>query len=139
TGGWAHRYDTEVGVAAGRPSGPYAMYLTGADSRYRFIAFDLDAKRAGPEAVRRDAALLGRRRDETGLVFAVCASGPHGGLHLWVPVTDPRGASPAVVRAIARGAAHHCPTLDTAPLLNVRTGCLRPPGSPHRDGGFSRL
>ncbi|MFW5420886.1 hypothetical protein J0910_30150 [Nocardiopsis sp. CNT-189] len=139
TGGWAHRYDAETSVAAGRPAGPYAMYLAQADSRYRFIAFDLDAKHAGPQAVRRDAALLGRRLDAAGLAFAVCASGPRGGLHLWVPVTDPRGAPPALAHAIARGAALHCPTLDTAPLLNTRTGCLRPPGSPHRDGGFSRL
>lgn len=130
-------------MSARPPAGPFAMYLADTSGAFRFIAFDLDAKRAegGAAAVREDAALLAQLLDEAGLAFLVASSGPTGGLHLWVPVNDPRvaGAPAALVRRIARAAARRCPTLDVAPLLNVRTGCVRPPGAPHRAGGYSRL
>src|SRR5690606_10783424 len=49
------------------------------------------------------------------------------------------GAPPELVARIAHAAAHRCPSVDKSALLNPRTGCVRPPGAPHRSGGQSRL
>lgn len=141
-GQWAHRYDAEVRVGSRPPEGPFAMYLADARGAFEFVVFDLDATRAGgAAAVREDAAWLAQRLDEVGLACLVAASGPSGGLHLWVPVNDPSapGAPAGLVRRIARAAARHCPSLDISALCNPRTGCVRPPGAPHRCGGYSRL
>lgn len=143
TGAWAHRYDDEERVTAHPPQGPYAVYLADERGRYRFVVFDLDAKKAegGAEQVRTDAAWLAERLDVAGLAYLVAASGSPGGIHLWVPVNDPRavGAPAPLVARIAHAAGHRCPSLDKSPLLNPVTGCVRPPGAPHRSGGYSRL
>ena len=40
---------------------------------------------------------------------------------------------------LARGLGARLPTLDICPLTNPGTGAVRPPGSPHRAGGCSRV
>src|SRR5664279_6099966 len=62
---------------------------------------------------------------------------PGRGRHVWVARAEPVTA--AVVAGIAHGLAGMLPSLDTAPLLNSRTGALRPPGAPHRSGGTSQV
>lgn len=88
SGAWAHRYDAEERVTARPPAGPFAVYLAHEDGTFAFVVFDLDAKRdaeRGAAAVREDAAFLAERLDEAGLAVLVAASGPSGGVHLWVP------------------------------------------------------
>lgn len=141
-GAWAHRYDDEERVTAAPPQGPYAVYLADERARFRFVVFDLDAKNeGGAEQVRADAAFLAERLDQAGLAYLVAASGSPGGIHLWVPVVDPQaaGAPAHLVARIAHAAAHRCPSVDKSALLNPITGCVRPPGAPHRSGGYSRL
>lgn len=140
TGEWAHRYDLETTVGPHPPTGPFAMYLAD-HTGFRFLAFDLDTGKATHEQLHQDLLFLSHALDEAGLVFIVAASGPNGGRHLWVPVNDPtgQGLHPRTVRDIARAAQRHCPSLDISALLNPSHGCLRPPGSPHRDGGHSQL
>lgn len=141
-GVWAHRYDDEERVTAHPPQGPYAVYLADERARFRFVVFDLDAKvEGGAEQVRTDAAFLAERLDAAGLAYLVAASGSPGSIHLWVPVNDPQtaGAPARLVARIAHAAAHRCPSVDKSPLLNPVTGCVRPPGAPHRNGGYSRL
>ncbi len=65
----------------------------------------------------------------------VCASGPNGGRHVWLALTE--GVDPELVASLARITKRLCPRLDTAPLTNATTGCVRPPGAPHRSGGTS--
>lgn len=141
SGEWAHRYDDEERVTAHPPSGPYALYLADERGRFRFVVFDLDAKAGGAEQVREDAAFLAEHLDAAGLAYLVAASGSPGGIHLWVPVVDPRavGAPAHLVARIAHAAGHRCPSVDKSALLNPVTGCVRPPGAPHRNGGYSRL
>ena len=117
--------------AAGRP---YALHLADEAGRYRLLGFDLDAQK-GPVAADLDRlrALLTR----AGLPHVVCVSGPGGGRHVWVALAQP--VSAGVVAGIARGLAKMLPSLDTAPLLNPRTGALRPPLAPHRLGGRSEI
>lgn len=113
---------------------PYALHLADESGRYRLLGFDLDAQK-GPVLADLDRlrALLNR----SGLPHVVCASGPGGGRHVWVALTQPVTA--AVVAGVARGLAAMLPSLDTAPLLNRRTGALRPPLAPHRLGGRSEV
>ncbi|WP_436764367.1 hypothetical protein [Streptosporangium sp. V21-05] len=145
-GAWAHSYDGEVRLSAAAPAGPFAWYLTNSRREFLFVVFDLDAKNSpsspegpgvsnGPSGtVQRDVAELVDLLDEAELNHLICSSGPGGGVHVWVPVAPvdaPR------VRAIARAAARRLPTLDISALTNARTGCVRPPGAPHRNGGTS--
>lgn len=116
------------------PGRPYALHLADDAGRYRLLGFDLDAQK-GPVAADLDRlrALLTRAE----LPHVVCASGPGGGRHVWVALAQPVTA--AVVAGVARGLAAMLPSLDIAPLLNPRTGALRPPLAPHRLGGRSEV
>ncbi len=116
------------------PQRPYALYLADRAGGYRLLGFDLDASR-GP--VGEDLAELRALLTRAGLGrHLVCASGPGGGRHVWVALATPAPAP--LVAAVARGLACRLPTLDVAPLTNPATGCLRPPGAPHRAGGRSQ-
>ena len=116
------------------PGRPYALHLADEAGRYRLLGFDLDAGK-GPVAA--DVDRLRTLLTRAGLAHVVCASGPGGGRHVWVALAQPVTA--AVVAGVARGLAAMLPSLDTAPLLNPRTGALRPPLTPHRLGGRSEV
>ncbi|NUW47017.1 hypothetical protein [Nonomuraea rhodomycinica] len=132
--GWEHSYRRTARLGATPPAGPFAWYLTNQRREFVFVVFDLDPGRHGREAVERDVDELAGLLYEADLRYLVCESGPGGGVHIWVPV-EPVAA--AVVRAIARAAKRLLPTLDISPLTNAATGCVRPPGAPHRHGGYS--
>lgn len=134
-GGWAHSYERTRRLGPVPPDGPYAWYLTNQAEEYLFLGFDLDPGGYGVRAVERDAEELQGLLYEADLRYLVCESGPGGGVHVWVPI---EATAAAVVRQIAYAAGRRLPTLDKSPLTNARTGCLRPPGAPHRDGGWSR-
>lgn len=120
------------------PGVPWALHLTDAAGAFRLLGFDLDAHRPGQRAAAAaDAGHLAGVLDGVGIAHVVCASGPSGGRHVWVALDH--GADAGQVASLARLAAHVLPTLDTSPLCNAATGCLRPPGSPHRDGGASTV
>src|SRR3954469_12183404 len=74
--------------------------------------------------------------DRAGLPHLFCASGPFGGRHVWIGLAEAVPA-PQVAR-LADALAARLPSLDTAPLRNPATGCLRPPGAPHRITGAAR-
>ncbi len=132
----ANSYRGTVPAAGPSPADgrPWAIHLTDDRGRYRLLGFDLDGKR-GPAAtdVERLRGLLTR----AGLPHVVCVSGPGGGRHVWAALAEPVTA--AVVAGIARGLAALLPSLDPIPLLNPRTGALRPPLAPHRHGGRSEV
>lgn len=133
-----NQYGTHRRTTADTPTRPWAVYLAGTDYRYRLLAFDLDAKTPdSAAAAARDAETLVGLLDEAGLSPVVCASGPSGGRHVWAALADSVDAD--TVATLARLARHLCPTLDLAPLTNPATGCVRPPGAPHRAGGTSNV
>ncbi len=120
------------------PDVPWAMYLAGPDRRYRFLAFDLDAKGGRTAAdADHDARALAATLHEAGLPPVICESGPSGGRHVWVGLAESVDAT--TVATLARLLKHSHTSLDIAPLTNPATGCVRPPGSPHRHGGASTV
>lgn len=120
------------------PGHPWAVYLAGSDGKFRLICFDLDAKTAGTAAAaERDAAVLTALMRDAGLPAVVCQSGPGGGRHVWTALAE--SIDSEIVATLARLARHVCPTLDLSPLSNPVTGCVRPPGAPHRAGGRSTV
>ncbi len=125
-------------VDGSEPAQPWAVYLAGSDRRFRLLCFDLDAKSAGSAAAAaRDADVLCGLLHDVGLDAVVCASGPTGGRHVWTALAESVDAE--TVATLARLARHVCPSLDLAPLTNAVTGCVRPPGAPHRAGGRSAV
>ncbi len=131
----ANLYTGQHPTTADEPDRPWAVYLTGPDG-YRLLGFDLDA-RTEPVAAQRDAQALSAALTGAGIAHLVCQSGPSRGRHVWVGLREP--AAPALVATLATVVKALCPTLDRAPLSNPATGCLRPPGAPHRHGGQSTV
>ncbi|QNE48582.1 helix-turn-helix transcriptional regulator (plasmid) [Glaciihabitans sp. INWT7] len=132
--GITNSYPHQVPLAGPTPSTPWAMYLAGADGMYRFVCFDLDASHGNAA---NDADRLSFWLADLNVSHLVCESGPTGGRHVWLALDH--GADPAVIEQIGRMAAQLLPSLDITPLTNPRTGCVRPPGAPHRLGGFSTV
>lgn len=135
-GAIANSYRGTVPAAGPAPAGghPWAIHLADDRGRYRLLGFDLDAKR-GPAAT--DVARLRELLTRAGLPHVVCVSGPGGGRHVWAALAEPVTAT--LVAGIARGLSDLLPSLDPIPLLNPRTGALRPPLAPHRHGGRSEV
>ena len=135
-----HTYARTRGVADGEPQDmPYALHLTTAQHRYAHVVFDLDTSRDGLAQVWRDADTLTGALAEAELGHVVSRSGPGGGIHIWVPVSEEEGLEPVDVATLARAVARHLPSLDTGALTNPSTGAVRPPGAPHRAGGRAEL
>src|SRR5205085_448987 len=73
-----------------------------------------------------------------GIAWVEAVSGPTGHRHLLT--TWPKGLDAGAVRAVAVALRDRvAPDLDVTPLTNPKTGCIRPPGSPHRHGGRSEV
>ncbi|WP_394255427.1 hypothetical protein [Pseudoclavibacter helvolus] len=125
-------YSRDVSVFAEQPQTPWAMYLATETGDYRFVCFDLDAGRGNAVY---DAGKLALWLNELGIDHVVTQSGPSGGRHVWLALEA--AAAAEAVRELAQLAAQLLPSLDASSLTNPRTGCVRPPGSPHRSGGSS--
>ncbi|MFT8395942.1 hypothetical protein [Propionibacterium sp.] len=130
-------YPRQAPVAGPAPAGPWAMYLADAEGRYHYVGLDLDAHEGGDGQARQDAETIGQVLTAAGIAHVVCESGPSGGRHVWIGLAEPAEAQ--LVRDVAHSVQGLCPSLDATPLLNPTTGCLRPPGAPHRHGGASRV
>lgn len=130
-------YSTTACTSSDVPAVPWAIYLAGRDRRFRLLGFDLDAGGAGSEQCIADAELLCGLLGEAGIGHVVCVSGPSGGRHVWVAITS--GVSSSTVASLAVDLKALLPSLDHGLLMNPVTGCLRPPGAPHRDGGQSEV
>ncbi len=116
------------------PAAPWAVYLADDAGAFRLLAFDFDAGKGDPAA---DAATLCGWLELAGLPHVLACSGPSGGRHVWLALAE--GLAAGTVDVLARLVRARLPSLDIAPLANPVTGCVRPPGSPHRDGGVSRV
>ncbi len=123
-------------ITGARPWTPWAVHLADPTGRFRLLCADLDAKTSA-EATAADASRLAGLLTELGIEHLVCASGPTGGQHVWLGLQAPLDAE--TVSALAHLLKALLPTLDIAPLVNPTSGCVRPPGAPHRLGGSSRV
>ncbi len=131
-----NEYTGTAPVDGEEPDRPWAVYLAGPDNRFRLLAFDLDAKTpaADPD---HDANVLAGHLTAAGIEHVICESGPGGGRHVWVALTE--AADAQLVHDVAVSVQRACPTLDRTPLSNPAAGCVRPPGAPHRAGGASTV
>lgn len=135
---WNHDYaSTSMPAAAEPPAYPYALYLATSRRRYKLICLDLDPGDLGAAVVLEDLARLCGLLDAAGWRYAVVISGPTGGRHVWASI--PAGVDAEPVARLGRALASLLPSLDWGMLRNPVSGCARPPGAPHRRGGYSRL
>lgn len=133
-----NEYTDQRRIDGTEPAQPWAVYLTDTEQRFRLLCFDLDAKSGNSAAAAaRDADVLCGFLHDVGLDAVVCESGPTGGRHVWTALVE--GVDAETVATLARLARHVCPSLDISPLSNAATGCVRPPGAPHRAGGRSTI
>jgi len=132
-GGWSNLYGSSAELHGPQPAGPWAMYLADFDG-YRYLCFDLDASRGNTAY---DAGRLSLWLDELNIEHVTAVSGPSGGRHIWIALAD--ATDPQLIRELADLAGSLLPSLDKSPLTNPATGCVRPPGTPHRAGGTSTV
>jgi hypothetical protein len=126
------------------PLTPWAMNLADEQGTFWLLCFDFDGKdnqgTVDAELMERAADqcdALARVLDELGIAYVVCESSGTGGRHLWIAIND--GATPEQIQNISSPASVAYNRLDFGMLNNPATGSARPPGSPHRDGSFSRI
>ncbi|MGY1901170.1 hypothetical protein [Nocardia gipuzkoensis] len=108
------------------------------DGRTRLLALDFDSARDGAAAVDRDVQrCLGWIREAGGRAITDCSTS--GGRHILIPL--PLGVTLDLAQAepLVRLLAARLPSLDITPMLNPTTGCITPPGSRCKQGGYRRL
>jgi hypothetical protein len=119
------------------PTRPAAVYLY-SHRRTQLLWLDFDAKRHSPAAVNADMATAAAWLTECGGVIVTDRSTSGGG-HLICPLAIGTSASHDEMVQLVRLLAARLPTLDITPNTNAETGCMTPPGSPCREGGFRQL
>jgi hypothetical protein len=119
------------------PTRPAAVYLY-SHRRTQLVWLDFDAKRHGAAAVAADMATASSWLTECGGVIVTDHSTSGGG-HLMCPLAIGTSASHDEMVQLVRLLAARLPTLDITPNTNAETGCMTPPGSPCREGGFRQL
>lgn len=131
-----NEYDSTHRVLGRVPDSPWAVYLADSDGLFHLIGIDLDAKNGQQaELAAAEALSLSRHLGAVGIEHVVCESGQTGGRHLWVALAEPMPREE--VLALRHAIKHVATRLDHSSLTNPATGCLRPPGAPHRDGSSS--
>ena len=119
------------------PTRPAAVYLY-SHRRTQLLWLDFDAKRHGAAGVAADMATAASWLTECGGVIITDRSTSGGG-HLICPLAIGTSASHDEMVQLVRLLAARLPTLDITPNTNAETGCMTPPGSPCREGGFRQL
>lgn len=119
------------------PTQPAAVYLY-THRRTQLLWLDFDAKRYGAAAVDADVAVATSWIIECGGVVITDRS-TSGGRHLMCPLAIGTAASLDEMVQLVRLLAARLRTLDITPNTNAETGCMTPPGSPCREGGYRLL
>ncbi|KDQ01196.1 hypothetical protein EN35_24835 [Rhodococcus qingshengii] len=129
-----HDYSATVVAPTAPPNVPWALHLTDSNNQYKLLAFDFDTATHGPGVALADADRLAHELTELGVRHLRTTSGPTGGQHLWVSLSE--ATQPVDVKTLAHALSAHYPSLDISPLCNPVTGAVRGPGAPHRAGGM---
>lgn len=119
------------------PKRPAAVYLY-SRRRTQLLWLDFDSKRYGPAAVDADVDTVSSWITECGGVVVTDRS-TSGGRHVMCPLAIGTAASLDEMVQLVRLLAARLRTLDITPNTNPDTGCMTPPGSPCREGGYRRL
>ncbi|MEU5761295.1 hypothetical protein [Nocardia sp. NPDC047648] len=108
------------------------------DGRTRLLALDFDSTRDSTAAVDRDVErCLGWIREAGGR--AITDHSTSGGRHILIPLPLGDTLDLAQAESLVRALAARLPSLDITPMLNPATGCITPPGSRCKQGGYRRL
>lgn len=135
-GGRSYPRSGERALPATVPNQPAAVLIYDQDGQARCLPADFDVARGGAGQVEQDLARLQRLLERCG-AHAITDRSPNGGRHLYVPWSQP--VPFAELRAVMVALSGLLPSLDILPAVNLRAGCLRPPGSRHRSGGWQNL
>lgn len=135
-GGRTYPRKYERAISDELPNQPAAVLIYDTVGCARTLCVDLDTSKGGREAVERDFSSLSAILSRVGARFFADRS-PNGGIHIYVPLTEPLPLHEA--RAVMRALAARTPTLDPMPMLGIDSGCIRPPGGRHRTGGHQQL
>jgi hypothetical protein len=119
------------------PTRPAALYLY-SHGRTQLLWLDFDAKYYGAESVDADIATAASWITQCG-GLAITDRSTSGGRHLMCPLATGTAASRDELVPLVRLLAARLRTLDITPNTNAETGCMTPPGSPCREGGFRQL
>ncbi|MGY2115581.1 hypothetical protein ACW9HR_16890 [Nocardia gipuzkoensis] len=108
------------------------------DGRTRLLALDFDSTRDHAGAVERDVhRCLAWIREAGGR--AITDRSTSGGRHILIPLPLGVTLDLAEAESVVRLLAERLPTLDITPMLNADSGCITPPGSRCKQGGYRRL
>lgn len=115
------------------PSQPAALHLYDDAGHTRLLVLDLDTGRGDVATAYTQitAELLQRG------LWHFSDHSPSGGRHIYIPLDRPRPHHE--VYGLARALAARWPVIDPQPHASTLTGCITPPGSPHKTGGWRRL
>lgn len=142
--GLQHVYDSTISwaqIAARAPQVPFAVPLASRKTgRFSLLCFDLDVHQngLGPDGVDVDTEVLLELLAALGIPYLVVQSSKGGGRHVWIALRGD-GAEAEDVAELARALEQMLLTLDITMLCNPRTGCVRPPGAAHRNGGRAKI
>ncbi len=131
-GGWGRR-----SITPKLPNQPAAIPIYDGTGSTRLLALDLDVKKTSEFQVQRDTAVAQRILEAAGGRVIVDQS-PAGGRHLYLPLAE--AISFGEAKTLIRALQARLPSLDPQPMLNVRFGVIRPPGSLYKMGdGYQEL
>nr|WP_318276488.1 hypothetical protein [Mycobacterium eburneum] len=119
------------------PARPAAVYMY-TRRRTRVLCLDFDAKHHGAAAAAADLARAAAWFRECGGVVVTDRS-TSGGRHLLCPLAIGTTASIDELVPLVRLLAARLSTLDITPNTGADKGCITPPGSPCREGGYREL
>ncbi|KMJ47399.1 hypothetical protein HQO84_24805 [Rhodococcus fascians] len=119
------------------PAVPAAVPIYRGD-RTCLLALDFDAKHHTAEQVDADVERVLVWLHECG-ARTVTDRSTSGGRHVLVPLATNSSLRIDDVRVLMELLAARLKTLDRSPMLGVEQGCITPPGSPCREGGYRRL
>ena len=133
-GRWEYPRTREVDLTADIPREPAAVLLYNSHGFCRTLALDVDVEGTeGAALTHRLVALLQRCGGSV-----IVDRSPAGRHHVYLPLRD--GLSAVEAAELARAVARRFPGVDAQPhVTGAESGCIRPPGSVHKRGGFQEL
>jgi hypothetical protein len=125
-------------LSKNRPSKPTAVMVYDDNGQLPVLVLDFDAKKPSKRAqAYADAQGAAQLLRDAGLA-PVLDCGPSGGWHVYARL--PRPAPARAVRQLAVALEARWATFDKSVLVNdPLRACIRPPGSPHKAGGYQTL
>lgn len=131
------KFDTARSLTKHLPSVPAAVPIY-ARGRTSLLALDFDAKHHTPEQVDVDVERALGWLHECG-ARTVTDRSTSGGRHVLVPMATDIALRVDDIKMVMQLLSARLVTLDATPMLNADWGCITPPGSPCREGGYRIL